>query len=103
VTKYTIEQGLGVRERMNPLAAVAAPTTPALLDSLGVAEGARCIDLGCGADTSRWSSAGEWARSAARSVSTHSRVMHSIGHKRVVDYAGAWRAMSVRWADGARS
>lgn len=48
VTDYTIEQGLGVRERMNLLAAVYAPTTLALLDSLGVAEGARCIDLGCG-------------------------------------------------------
>jgi SAM-dependent methyltransferase len=48
MTDYTIEQGPGVRERMNLLAAVHAPTTLALLDSLGVAEGARCIDLGCG-------------------------------------------------------
>ena len=48
MTDYTIEQGPGVRERMNLLAAVHAPTTFALLDSVGVAEGARCIDLGCG-------------------------------------------------------
>jgi SAM-dependent methyltransferase len=48
VTDYTIEQGLGGRERMNLLAAVWAPSTLALLDELGVAEGARCIDLGCG-------------------------------------------------------
>src|SRR5260370_23987375 len=48
VTGYTIEQGLAVRERMNLLAAVWAPSTLTLLDELGVAQGGRCIDLGCG-------------------------------------------------------
>jgi len=45
---YTIERGLGVRERMNVLAAVHEPATLALLDSLDVPAGARCVDLGCG-------------------------------------------------------
>jgi SAM-dependent methyltransferase len=45
---YTLEQGLGVRERMDLLAAVHGPATTAVLDRLGVAEGARCLDLGCG-------------------------------------------------------
>jgi SAM-dependent methyltransferase len=48
VSEYTIEQGLGVRERMNLLAAVNAPATLALFDMLGVSVGARCLDLGCG-------------------------------------------------------
>ena len=45
---YTIDRGLGVRDRMNLLATVHSPATLALLDMLGVALGARCIDLGCG-------------------------------------------------------
>ena len=45
---YTLEQGLGVRERMDLLAAVHGPATSALLDRLGVPDGARCLDLGCG-------------------------------------------------------
>jgi hypothetical protein len=36
VSAYTIEQGLGVRERMNHLAAVHAPATLTLFDLLGV-------------------------------------------------------------------
>lgn len=48
MSEYTIEQGIGVRERMNLLAAVNGPATLALLDALGVSEGARCLDLGCG-------------------------------------------------------
>jgi SAM-dependent methyltransferase len=48
VSEYTIEQGLGVRERMNLLAAVHGPATLALFDLLGVPAGARCLDLGCG-------------------------------------------------------
>ena len=49
MTEYTIEQGLGVRERMNLLAAVNGPATLALFDALDVPVGARCLDLGCGA------------------------------------------------------
>jgi len=45
---YTIERGLGVRQRMDLLAAVFGPSTMALLDLVGVARGARCLDLGCG-------------------------------------------------------
>ena len=45
---YTLEQGLGVRERMDLLAAVHGLATTAVLDRLGVAEGARCLDLGRG-------------------------------------------------------
>ncbi len=45
---YTIERGLGVRERMDLLAAVHAPATLVVLDMVGVAPGGRCVDLGCG-------------------------------------------------------
>jgi ubiquinone/menaquinone biosynthesis C-methylase UbiE len=45
---YVIERGLGVRDRMNLLATVHAPATLSLFDMLGLAQGARCIDLGCG-------------------------------------------------------
>lgn len=48
VADYTIERGLGVRERMTLLAKVHAPATLTLLDMLGVASGTRCVDLGCG-------------------------------------------------------
>jgi SAM-dependent methyltransferase len=48
VTDYTIEQGLGVRQRMDLLAEVRWPATERLLDSLELREGARCVDVGCG-------------------------------------------------------
>jgi len=48
MSHYTIDQGAGVRERMNLLAAVHSPATSALLDTIGVPTGARCVDLGCG-------------------------------------------------------
>ena len=48
MTDYTIDRGLGVRDRMELLAAVFAPSTLALLDSVGVAPEARCLDVGCG-------------------------------------------------------
>jgi 2-polyprenyl-3-methyl-5-hydroxy-6-metoxy-1,4-benzoquinol methylase len=48
MSDYTIERGLGVRERMDLLASVFEPSTLALLDVIGVAPGARCIDFGCG-------------------------------------------------------
>jgi 2-polyprenyl-3-methyl-5-hydroxy-6-metoxy-1,4-benzoquinol methylase len=48
VSDYTIEQGLGVRERMDLLAAVRGPGTRQLLDALALDAGARCVDVGCG-------------------------------------------------------
>jgi 2-polyprenyl-3-methyl-5-hydroxy-6-metoxy-1,4-benzoquinol methylase len=48
MSDYTIERGLGVRERMDLLAAVRGPATLRLLDSLPLGVGARCVDVGCG-------------------------------------------------------
>ena len=48
MSDYTIEQGLGVRERMDLLAAVNGPATAGLFDMLEVSAGWRCLDLGCG-------------------------------------------------------
>ena len=48
MTDYTIERGLGVRERMDLLAAAHRPATQLLLDQIGVGPGARCVDFGCG-------------------------------------------------------
>jgi SAM-dependent methyltransferase len=48
MSEYTIERGLGVRERMQLLANAHDPGTFSLLDIVGVPEGARCLDLGCG-------------------------------------------------------
>ena len=45
---YTIDQGLFVREQMDLLAELYAATTAAFLDRIGVASGARCVDLGAG-------------------------------------------------------
>jgi len=43
VSEYTIEQCLGVRKRMDLVAAVNRPATFASLDAIGVAPGARCL------------------------------------------------------------
>ena len=48
MSDYTIERGLGVRQRMDLLAAVRGPATAQLLDSLSLGAGARCVDVGCG-------------------------------------------------------
>ena len=48
MAEYTIAQGLEVRERMNLLAQVYAPTTGLLLDRVDVPAGAACLDVGCG-------------------------------------------------------
>jgi SAM-dependent methyltransferase len=45
---YVIRGGLAGRERLRVLARVLWPTTKALLDSVGVADTARCLDVGCG-------------------------------------------------------
>jgi SAM-dependent methyltransferase len=46
--KYTIDGGTAGMERLNVLARACAPGTKALLDRVGVPEGARCLDVGCG-------------------------------------------------------
>jgi SAM-dependent methyltransferase len=46
--RYMIRGGLEGRERLRVLARVMHPTTTLLFDRVGVAEGSRCLDAGCG-------------------------------------------------------
>src|SRR5438105_8790236 len=48
VADYTIDRGVGVRERMDLLAKVRDASTRALFNLVGIPAGARCVDLGCG-------------------------------------------------------
>ena len=49
MSEYTIDRGMGVRERMDLLANNHAPGTLSLFDLLGTpGKGARCVDFGCG-------------------------------------------------------
>jgi SAM-dependent methyltransferase len=45
---YIIRGGLSGRERLRLLSGVLRPTTRTLLDRVGVPDGARCLDVGCG-------------------------------------------------------
>jgi SAM-dependent methyltransferase len=45
---YIIRGGLSGRERLRILSGVLRPSTSALLDRVGVPDGARCLDVGCG-------------------------------------------------------
>lgn len=45
---YVIRGGLAGRERLRVLARVMWPTTKALFERVGVADTARCLDVGCG-------------------------------------------------------
>jgi SAM-dependent methyltransferase len=45
---YIIRGGLSGRERLRLLSGVLRPSTRALLDRVGVPDGARCLDVGCG-------------------------------------------------------
>jgi SAM-dependent methyltransferase len=45
---YIIRGGLEGRERLRVLARVMWPTTGALLERIGIARDARCLDIGCG-------------------------------------------------------
>jgi SAM-dependent methyltransferase len=45
---YIIRGGVAGRERLRVLSRVLAPTTNELLDRIGVAADARCLDVGCG-------------------------------------------------------
>ena len=47
-SSYIIRGGLSGRERLRVIARVMQPTTRALLDRVGVLEGAHCLDAGCG-------------------------------------------------------
>jgi predicted O-methyltransferase YrrM len=46
--KYTIDGGLAGKQRLDVLARVCEPGTALLFDQVGVAEGAACLDVGCG-------------------------------------------------------
>lgn len=48
IPTYVIRGGLEGRERLRVLGRVMWPTTAALLERVGVAPDARCLDLGCG-------------------------------------------------------
>jgi SAM-dependent methyltransferase len=45
---YTIDGGLEGKQRLDVLARVCSPGTEALLDRVGIPQGARSLDLGCG-------------------------------------------------------
>jgi len=45
---YIIRGGVAGRERLRVLSRVMAPTTTGLLARIGIREGARCLDAGCG-------------------------------------------------------
>jgi 2-polyprenyl-3-methyl-5-hydroxy-6-metoxy-1,4-benzoquinol methylase len=46
--RYAIDGGLEGKRRLDLLAEIMRPTTLALLERAGLAEGHRCLDLGCG-------------------------------------------------------
>ena len=46
--EYVIRGGVEGRERLRLLATVFGASTRALLDEVGVPDGARCLDIGCG-------------------------------------------------------
>jgi ubiquinone/menaquinone biosynthesis C-methylase UbiE len=46
--KYLIQGGIGGRERLRILSRVMWPTTRAFLESISLANDARCLDVGCG-------------------------------------------------------
>lgn len=46
--RYTIDGGRAGKARLDVLASVCAEGTNALLDRVGIHDGARCLDLGCG-------------------------------------------------------
>jgi SAM-dependent methyltransferase len=48
MSTYVIRGGLAGRERLRILARVMWPTTKALFERVGVADTARCLDVGCG-------------------------------------------------------
>ena len=48
MSTYVIRGGMAGRERLRILARVMWPTTKALLETVGVADTARCLDVGCG-------------------------------------------------------
>ncbi len=49
MTSYAIRGGAEGKRRLDLLAQIMAPTTDALLRQVGVRDGMRCLDLGCGA------------------------------------------------------
>jgi 2-polyprenyl-3-methyl-5-hydroxy-6-metoxy-1,4-benzoquinol methylase len=48
---YVIRGGIEGRERLRLISRVLQPSTNAFLDLVGVSEGLRCLDVGCGGAT----------------------------------------------------
>jgi SAM-dependent methyltransferase len=67
MSTYAIEGGQAGKQRLDVLAAVMQPHTAWLLDTVGVAPGSRCIDVGCGG--------GHVSRELARRVGPDGRVV----------------------------
>ncbi len=67
MSTYAIEGGEAGKQRLDVLAAVMEPYTAWLLDTVGVARGSRCIDVGCGG--------GHVSRELARRVGPDGRVI----------------------------
>jgi SAM-dependent methyltransferase len=67
MSTYAIEGGRAGKQRLDLLAAVMQPHTAWLLDTVGVAGGSRCIDVGCGG--------GHVSRELARRVGPNGRVV----------------------------
>jgi 2-polyprenyl-3-methyl-5-hydroxy-6-metoxy-1,4-benzoquinol methylase len=65
--RYTIDGGLSGKARLDIVSRVAGPATTTLLDRVGVPEGARCVDVGCGG--------GHVARDLARRAGESGRVV----------------------------
>ena len=84
--RYTIEGGQAGKRRLDVLARVHGPGTAALLDRVGVAEGARCLDLGCGG--------GHVTRELARRAGRHGSVLGIDQDASVIELARADTAAS---------
>jgi SAM-dependent methyltransferase len=79
--RYAIEGGRSGKARLDVLARLRAPSTSALLDRVGVAEGARCLDVGCGG--------GHVSLELARRVGEHGFVVGIDLDATVLDFARA--------------
>lgn len=79
--RYTIEGGHAGKDRLDVLHRVHGPHTRVLLDLVGVPEGARCLDVGCGG--------GHVSRELARRVGLDGSVIALDLDATVLERAGA--------------